>query len=274
MSDRFELVPFEDRQIMTVRNNDGIYVVMKPLVEALGLTWRTQHERISDHPVISEGIRLILIPSAGGMQETTALHLEQFHGWLVTLDPRRVSDENRREIIIRYQKRAFRVIFEHFHGRMGKRLNLQSVASRVSLQNQTLRLTQKLQVTRNPVERRMMHEMLEGMCTELGINTPALDHLGHDAPQPPDILRTFWNALETLKARGVQYDHSRVPHVLAISLVELRRHFQSAGIPVAIDQIMKDAIRQSDAPRFLAYKTVNSRLTGGTKACWVFALPS
>lgn len=272
MSDRFELVPFEDRQIMTVRNNDGIFVVMKPVVEALGLAWNAQLERIKRHPVISKGMRVTRIPSAGGMQEVAALDLEQFHGWIVTLSPDRIADEEKRAVIIRYQERAFRVIFEHFHGRMGKRLNLQSVTSRVSLQNQTLRLAQKLQVTRNRVERQMMHEMLEGMCTELGINTPALDQLGHDAPQPPDILRTFWDALETLKARGVEFNHSRVPHILAVSLVELRQHFKDAGIRIEIDTPMKKAIRQSEAPRFVADKTVNSRLTGGAKACWVFNL--
>jgi hypothetical protein len=36
MSDSFALVPFQDRQIMTVRNNDGIFVVMKPITESLG----------------------------------------------------------------------------------------------------------------------------------------------------------------------------------------------------------------------------------------------
>lgn len=272
MSDRFELVPFEDRQIMTVRNNDGIFVVMKPVAEGLGLTWHGQFERIKRHPVISKGVRVTRIPSAGGMQEVVALHLEQFHGWLLTLSPDRIADEEKRAVIIQYQERAFRVVFEHFHGRMGKRLNLQSVISRVSLQNQTLRLASKLQVTRNRVERQMMHQMLEGMCTELGIDTPALDQLGHDAPQPSDILRTFWDALETLKARGVEFNHSRVPHILAVSLVELRQHFKDAGIRIEIDTPMKNAIRHAEAPRFVANKAVNSRLTGGAKACWVFNL--
>lgn len=274
MTDSFALVPFEDRQIMTVRNNDGIFVVMKPITESLGLTWHGQFERIKRHPVISKGIRVTRIPSAGGMQEVVALHLEQFHGWLLTLSPDRIADEEKRAVIIQYQERAFRVVFEHFHGRMGKRLNLQSVTSRVSLQNQTLRLAQKLQGTRNRVERRMMHQMLEGMCTELGIDTPALEELGHDAPQPPDILRSFWDAIETLKAREVEFDHSRVPHVMALNLKEIRQHFKDAGIRIEIDTTLRKALKQSDAPRFVADKTVNSRITEKAKNCWVFAVPT
>lgn len=274
MTDSFALVPFEDRQIMTVRNNDGIFVVMKPITESLGLTWHGQFERIKRHPVISKGIRVTRIPSAGGMQEVVALHLEQFHGWLLTLSPDRIADEEKRAVIIQYQERAFRVVFEHFHGRMGKRLNLQSVTSRVSLQNQTLRLAQKLQGTRNRVERRMMHQMLEGMCTELGIDTPALEELGHDAPQPPDILRSFWDAIETLKAREVEFDHSRAPHVIALNLKEIRQHFKDAGIRIEIDTTLRKALKQSDAPRFVADKTVNSRITEKAKNCWVFAVPT
>lgn len=274
MSDSFALVPFQDRQIMTVRNNDGIFVVMKPITESLGLTWHGQFERIKRHPVISKGIRLTRIPSAGGMQEVVALHLEQFHGWLLTLSPDRIADEDKRAVIIQYQERAFRVIFEHFHGHMGKRLNLQSVTSRVSLQNQTLRLAQKLKGTRNRVERRMMHQMLEGMCAELGIDTPALEELGHDAPQPPDILRSFWDAIEMLKAMKVDFDHSRTPHVMALSLNEIRQHFKDAGIRIEIDAPLRKALKQSDAPRFAAQKPVNSRITEKAKNCWVFAVPT
>ncbi|MGK2285083.1 phage antirepressor N-terminal domain-containing protein [Pedomonas sp. V897] len=272
MTNRFEVMPFHQHQILTVRQPEGIFVVMKPVVEALGLTWQGQHWRITQHPVISKGINTMLIPSAGGMQEMLCLHLERFHGWLVTLDPRQVKDEDRRAAILLYQEEAFRTIFEHFHGRMGKRLNLQSVSSRVSLQNQTLRLAQKLQVTRNRVERRMMHQMLEGMCAELGIDTPALEELGHDAPQPPDILRTFWDGIETLKARGVDFNHSRVSNLLALNLKEIRQHFKDAGIRVEIDAPMRKALKQSDAPRFIADKAVNSRIIGGAKSCWVFQI--
>jgi len=274
MSDSFALVPFQDRQIMTVRNNDGIHVVMKPIVEALGLNWEAQRQRIQRHPVISKGACITQVPSAGGMQEAMSLHLEHFHGWLVSLNPDRVKDEEKRSVIITYQERAFRVIFEHFHGRMGKRLDLQPVTSRVSLQNQTLRLAQKLQGTRNRVERRMMHQMLEGMCTELGIDTPALEELGHDAPQPPDILRSFWDAIETLKAMKVNFDHSRTPHVMALNLNEIRQHFKDAGIRIEIDAPLRKALKQSDAPRFAAQKPVNSRITEKAKNCWVFAVPT
>jgi hypothetical protein len=271
-SDRFELVRFEDRQIMTMRDDDGIQVVMKPIVEALGLQWEAQLKRIKRHPVISKGMSLTNIPSGGGMQEATTLQLDMFHGWLVSISPSRIADEHRRAVIIRYQERAFRVIFEHYHGSMGKRAVAQPTGARIALQNQALRLTQKLQVARNPVERQMIHQMLGGMCAELSIDTPALDQLGHNASPLPDVLRRFWDAVETIRASGVAIDHSRVPHLMALSLTELREHFAAAGIRIDLGTAMHRALRLSQAPRYVADKTVNSGLTGTSKACWVFAI--
>ncbi|WP_336867742.1 phage antirepressor N-terminal domain-containing protein [Sphingomonas sanguinis] len=272
MSDRFELVPFEGRQIMTIRNNDGIYVVMKPIVEALGLDWEAQRQRIQRHPVISKGACITQVPSAGGMQDAVSLHLEHFHGWLVSLNPMNIKNEEKRAVIIRYQERAFRVIFEHFHGRMGKRLNLQSVASRVSLQNQALRLAQKLQVTRNRVERQMMYEMLEGMCTELGINTPALADLGREAPGVPDILDRFFSLIAQLESSGYEVNHHRLAGMLAINLVEVREMFKLEGISFStIGQGFTAALRASTSPRFIDNTAVNSRYRRKTVSCWVFA---
>jgi hypothetical protein len=272
MSDRFEIIPFEDRTILTVRTTgDGIHVVMKPIVEALGLAWNAQLERIKRHPVIGKGMRVTRIPSAGGVQDATTLELEQFHGWLLTLSPDRITDGEKREIIIQYQERAFRVIFEHFHGRMDSGpTSASSMSARVILQNQSLRIAQKLRTTRNRVERRMMHEMLTGMCSELGITTPALDELGHDAPEAPDILLNFWGAVDVLRGRGFAIDHSRNPQMLALSLSEMSPMFEEVGIHIILDRTLRKALRLSEEPRYVSNKAVNSKITGTSKNCWVF----
>lgn len=271
MTGRIELVPFESRQILTVRKPDDIYVVMKPVVAALGLDWEAQRQRIQRHPVINKGACVTQVPSAGGMQDAVALRLECFHGWLVSLNPERVKDEAKRAVIIAYQERAFRVIFEHFHGKMSAgRSSHQSVADRTALQNQILKLTGKLQRSRNHAERRLMHEMLDAMCGELGVTTPPLDQLGRDAPQAPDLLQPFWDGLAILEARGVKFNHSRDFTLIAINLPDLRKLFREAGLPIEIDTAMRKALQQSTSPAFMGAKTMNSRLEEKSKACWVF----
>jgi hypothetical protein len=273
MTSKFEIIPFNEHQIMTVRDENGIHVVMKPIVEAMGLTWRTQHERIKNHPVLSKGIRLILIPSAGGMQETLALHLEQFHGWLVTLDPRRIVGECQQLMVADYQERAFRIIFEHFHGPMARAEPTYSpVRDLIALQNQAMRLTGRLQRTAHAAERRMIHAMLSGICQQIAIDTPPLDQLGHDAPTPPDHLRAFWDSIAILTARGHDINHHRVPGMLGINLNQIKALFDQEGIALQVrGRELTDALRLSNSPRFMKAGPVNSR-NGKTVNCWVFQI--
>jgi hypothetical protein len=268
---RFELVPFEERQILTVQNGDGIYVVMKPVAEFLGLDWSAQYRRIQRHPAISKGIAVMAIPSGGGMQDATALGLEQFHGWLVTISPDRIADPEKRATIIRYQERAFRVIFEHFHGPLNARQpGVSPVAARIAMQNQVLSLTAKLIKATHAEERRLMHTLLDGMCGELGVDTPPLERLGHDAPPPPDLLVPFWKAVDQLRGKGLLLNHSRISGRIAISLPEVQQALNKLGVRLPIGREMKAALRQSTNPRFVTNGAVNS-IEGKTVNCWVFA---
>jgi hypothetical protein len=274
-ADRLALVPFEGHQILTVAQTDGVFVVMKPIVAALGLQWEAQFKRIKRHAALSKGMSLMDIPSAGGQQQAVSLRLEQFHGWLVTLTPDRVRDPVRREIIVRYQERAFRAVFDHFHGKPAAAVTLpvaQPVSARIALQNQVLKLTRQLQKTYDRGERRIVHSMVDGMCQDLGIATPALDTLGRDAPEVPDILTGFWAALEQVQAAGAILDHSHKPTLLAFSPKEVQTAFEETGINIPFDLPLRRALRASRVPAFVAVKTVNSRIFSGHKNCWVFQI--
>ena len=172
MSDRFEIVPFQDHQILTVCQHDGVFVVMKPITEKLGLTWRTQHTRIKNHPVLSKGIRIILIPSAGGMQEMLCLHLEMFHGWLVSMDTRQIKDEGKRALIEIYQATAFRTIFEYHHGPMDQgRLGSQGAhlaAPRIRAMREFDRAMIALAKAELPAQQRIYYARMQELAPGLG----------------------------------------------------------------------------------------------------------
>lgn len=268
---RFELVPFDGRQILAVQKAEGVAVVMKPVVESLGLAWHGQYERIQRHPVLSKGTCIIQVPSPGGMQDALALGLEQFHGWLVTISPDRITDPEKRETIIRYQERAFRVIFEHFHGPLNARQpGVSPVSARIAMQNQALALTAKLIKATHADERRLMHELLDGMCGELGVTTPPLERLGNDAPPAPDLLVPFWKAIDQLRGNGLLINHSRISGRIAINLPEVKEALAKLGVRLPIGRELKAALRHSNNPRFVTNGAVNS-VEGKTVNCWVFA---
>lgn len=110
-------VEFRSDTLFAVERDDGVFVAVKPISDTLGLKWSGQHERLNRDPVLSEGIRVIGMPSVGGTQETTCLRLEMVNGWLFGIDESRVKDEEIRQRVLAYKRECYGVLFKHFYGR-------------------------------------------------------------------------------------------------------------------------------------------------------------
>lgn len=110
-------VDFRNDTLFAVERDDGVFVAVKPICDTLGIAWQSQHQRLKDDPVLSEGVTTIVMPSPGGMQETTCLKMGMVNGWLFKIDPRRVKDDEARAKLITYQRECHQVLFEHFHGK-------------------------------------------------------------------------------------------------------------------------------------------------------------
>lgn len=66
-------------------------------------------------------------------------------------------------------------------------------------------------------------------------------------------------------------NHSRDPGFIAVSLVEFEERIAKRGLRLPADMTeMKRHLRTSRQRRFIDVKTVNSRITDGSKKCWVF----
>ncbi|OWJ69286.1 hypothetical protein CDV50_18830, partial [Haematobacter massiliensis] len=65
--------------------------------------------------IMSQGISVIRIPSAGGPQETVCLPLDLLNGFLFGIDENRVKDPAARERLIVYKRHGFRALFEYFN---------------------------------------------------------------------------------------------------------------------------------------------------------------
>lgn len=117
MSAKIITVDFRQDTLFAVERDDGVFVAVKPICDALGVAWQKQLERLKRDPVLSEGITMTVIPSPGGMQETTLLRLDLVNGWLFTIDESRVRDDETRQKVLTYKKECYGVLFRHFHGK-------------------------------------------------------------------------------------------------------------------------------------------------------------
>ncbi|MGV8987823.1 MAG: phage antirepressor N-terminal domain-containing protein [Cypionkella sp.] len=110
-------VEFRQDTLFAVERDDGVFVAIKPICDTLGIKWSGQLERIKRDAILAEGIRVMGIPSVGGVQETVVLKLELINGWLFGIDDSRVKDEETRQKVLAYKRECYQTLFQHFHGK-------------------------------------------------------------------------------------------------------------------------------------------------------------
>lgn len=110
-------IDFHGDDLIAFEREGEWFVALKPIVEAMGLDWSGQRQRIHRDPILSEGAGMIPSPfGRGGEQEALCLRLDLINGWLFTIDSSRIKDESVRDKVLMYQRECYRVLFEHFRG--------------------------------------------------------------------------------------------------------------------------------------------------------------
>lgn len=113
MTKQIATVTFHGTPLTVITQDDQQLVAMKPIVEAIGLDWRAQLQRIKRHPVLSQGVVIITTPSVGGEQHTNCLPLDYLNGWLFGVDVNRVREEIR-DTLIQYQRECYQVLADYW----------------------------------------------------------------------------------------------------------------------------------------------------------------
>jgi hypothetical protein len=108
-------IPFHRQTLVAVEHDGQPYVAMRPIVENLGLDWKSQYVKLTEK--FGKGVVIITTPSAGGSQETLCLPLTKLAGFLYSINPSKVKPELR-ELVIAYQDECDEVLFRHFFGRL------------------------------------------------------------------------------------------------------------------------------------------------------------
>lgn len=155
------------------------------------------------------------------------------------------------------------------HGFYGERNTVRSVQARNAMQNQVMRIMEKLRNTRDVAVRQVLWDMLNNMCSDLGIATPEIQLLGKAQPAVPDLLTRFWALFDDLEADGIIVNLHRKPETLAINMPEVRGIFKERGIAFTFDRDFYKALEQSTDPLYLGKTSVNCR-DGKFRACWLF----
>ncbi|MBU6189600.1 MAG: hypothetical protein KGR68_09805 [Betaproteobacteria bacterium] len=262
-------VDFQGQALLTMKDAAGVVrVAVRPVIEAMGLDWSGQRQRIMRDPVLAEGVVIMTTPSGGGLQETLTLPLDMLNGFLFGINASKVKPELR-ELVIAYQRECYRALADYWAGTATAARSL-TERDRQALRAEAAKWTSRLRQTSNREERRLLHTMLAEVCAKLGIVVPQLDGLGSDEPEQADIVDAFWQGVALVEAAGMLRNHSIPKAALALKMTDVQEAFDQMKIKIRINANLRAALRTSNRPRFLAYKNVRSRITGTAMHCMVF----
>ena len=92
-------VPFHDSTLSLVDINGEPFVVMKTVIEAMGLDWSNHCKKLQNNKE-RWGMVKITIPSGRGFQKTLLMPLRKFTGWVQTINHNRVKNSLRHKILV------------------------------------------------------------------------------------------------------------------------------------------------------------------------------
>ena len=108
-------VDFHGSKIYGLRHTGVVYIAVKPIVDAMGLSWGSQLNRLRRDPILSKGIFKMNIPlGAGGPQEYVCLQLNRVAGWLFTISSNQIKAPEVRAKVLLFQEECYDVLNAHF----------------------------------------------------------------------------------------------------------------------------------------------------------------
>lgn len=254
----YELVPFHDRQILTIKDAGRVYVPLKPLVISMGLNWEAQRQRIERDGVLGEGTCILQVPSAGGLQDMVCMPLERIPAFIATIPLGHIKSEEVRQAVILFKREAFDVLFAHFFG--GRSASSIEHSDRTARRRELPGLLDRYEAELNPEKRRILYELIVRACEAEGIAPPNPDAIRPVNRIEEEAIRLLAK-IEARIADGSLTNHHRREDRLAFSMREL------SGIGAGVGRDLMAVLKQH--PRFLANCPVNCR-DGRNRHCWVF----
>lgn len=104
-------IDFRGDELFGFRRDDGEFVALRPMVEAMGMDWSAQFRRVKRDPILAEGVAMMATPTG---QEAVCLRLDLINGWLFGIDSTRVTNEATRAKVQAYQREGYRVLAQAF----------------------------------------------------------------------------------------------------------------------------------------------------------------
>lgn len=263
-------VPFYGDTLVLVNEEGTPFVAMKAIVENMGLLWAAQFVKLNEKFKSSVSI-IEMVAEDGRNRDMVCLPLRKLPAWLYSVSPNKVAPDLR-DKIIQYQNECDDALWDYWTKGQATRPGAPLPKEINNAAWQAARLGEKLLVTTHPELRRILYAGMDRYCKMLGITTPALQALGHQALPEPLEATEFWGAYDQLtNVHHCNLNHARTRGLVAVQLHQVQEAATQHGLAIAARAALMQALRYSDSRAFKGVRTVNSAENGKSVKCWVFA---
>lgn len=176
-------VPFHQDVVVLVDDQGAPHVAMRPVVENMGLDWRSQHVKLTEK--FASVVVMITTTGADGKQyEMVCLPLRKLPAWLYSINPAKVAPELR-ETIVRYQEECDDALWAYWNQGVAIRHGAApTIGQQLSAHGMRLKLMNLLEKETGAAKRLAVHQQLDHVSRILGLPTPRMDAIGKTHEQP------------------------------------------------------------------------------------------
>jgi len=112
-------VTFHDEELLVIKDFKigKVYVPIKIVCQTLGFTngqCHHQNQKVKDDEVLKKGVREIIYPTMGGIQQLLSIDVEFLPLWMAKINPKTVKNGKAKRKLIEYQLRAKDVLMSAF----------------------------------------------------------------------------------------------------------------------------------------------------------------
>ncbi len=115
-----QTVFFHNTHLSIVEHNGQPYTPMKPIVEGMGLDWKSQYRKIVKKFKTCMVKMTIQLFGDSQSREVVMLPLRKLPAWLYSVEPNKVKPELR-DTVIKYQEECDDVLWDYWTGKLNAR---------------------------------------------------------------------------------------------------------------------------------------------------------
>ncbi|MHB0763177.1 phage antirepressor N-terminal domain-containing protein [Stutzerimonas sp. NM35] len=126
-----KIIPFRQKELLLIDNAGEPFVPMKPVVEGMGLDWKSQYAKLQGGRFNSTMVMITTVAGDGKRRDMACLPLRKLAGWLMSIHASKVRPELR-EGVIAYQNECDDVLWSYWNDGVAVRHDDRTAASVLS----------------------------------------------------------------------------------------------------------------------------------------------